>query len=149
MYISTQPSLARVAVVAFYNDSDGKTPYMQSNTHEPHLLSKMMANRLRLCSAPLLLRALLLYQNRCSWSILFLFLSQINTKSPKVQVEHQNQVLFRQQKRALVITETLDEDERLSLIMSPKTHDFDRFLFFKNLINQAVLNVDPPRIKPL
>ena len=33
--------------------------------------------------------------------------------------------------------------------MSPKTHDFDRFLFFKNLINQAVPNVDPPGIKSL
>ena len=48
---------------------------------------------------------------------------------------------------ASVITEDLNKEERLSLIMSPKTHDLDRFLFFKNLINQAVLNVDPPGIK--
>ena len=52
-----------MAVVAFYNDRNGKPSDMQSNTHMLHLLSKMIANRLRLSSAPQLLRALSSYQS--------------------------------------------------------------------------------------
>ena len=52
-----------MAVVAFYNDRDGKPSDMQSNTHMLHLLSKMIANRLRFSSAPQLLRALSSYQS--------------------------------------------------------------------------------------
>ena len=52
-----------MAVVAFYNDRNGKPSDMQSNTHMLHLLSKMIANRLRFSSAPQLLRALPSYQS--------------------------------------------------------------------------------------
>ena len=33
--------------------------------------------------------------------------------------------------------------------MCPKTDDLNSFLFFKDLINQTVLNIDPSGIKPL
>jgi len=56
LFISKQPSLGRVAVVAFYSNCDGKTKHMDrySNRHKHHLLSKMMANRIRYSSAPAL-----------------------------------------------------------------------------------------------
>ena len=41
LHISTQPSLCRVAVVAFYNDRDGEPPDMQCNSHRPHPLSEI------------------------------------------------------------------------------------------------------------
>ena len=39
--------------------------------------------------------------------------------------------------------------EESPLVRCPKTYDFDCFIFFKNLINQAMLNVNPSGIKSL
>ena len=76
-YKLKQPSLGRVAVVAFYNDRYGEPSDVQCNSHTHHFLSKMMVNRLRYSSVPMLLRASLLYQNEYSKSIRFLLLTDI------------------------------------------------------------------------
>ena len=39
-WLRQQPSLGRVAVVAFHDDSNGETSYMQCDTHKLHLLSE-------------------------------------------------------------------------------------------------------------